>query len=131
LEKIPKEWLLKDVVYTKGQMPSWQYHSLPYTNYFKSYKNISTNRNIMTKILYNLHQHLNSQNYYWPFDSTTIDVRCSVQIHSQHFATMKVELHQCSTTFLHPQNTLICQRHLTTHHKMSPHKNGVRKCTWP
>lgn len=33
-------------------------------------------------------------------------------------------------TVFHPRHTLICQGHMTAHHKISPHETEVRKCTW-
>jgi hypothetical protein len=31
----------------------------------------------------------------------------------------------------HSRHTLICQKHMTAHHKISHHENGVRNYTWP
>jgi hypothetical protein len=42
-----------------------------------------------------------------------------------------LRLHQCSARFLHPLHTLICQRHMTAHHKIFPHEKVVRNYTWP
>jgi hypothetical protein len=50
-------------------------------------------------------------------------MRCqSKHFHSLKSPRQRFALEQCSATFFHPRHTLICQRHMTAHHKMSPHE---------
>jgi hypothetical protein len=38
---------------------------------------------------------------------------------------------RCSANFFQTRHTLICQRHMPAHQKVSPHEKGVRNYTWP
>jgi hypothetical protein len=57
--------------------------------------------------------------------------RTAIQVEKHLYFTTRFFLDQCSAAFFHPWHTLICQRHMKEHHKMSPHEKGVRNYTGP
>lgn len=46
------------------------------------------------------------------------------QVSTAVFQNLLVPYFSAQNIF-HPRHTLICHRHMTAHHKMSPHKKGV------